>query len=76
MAGTERKVSARARLRARCGQATDAELAGRTLQEVADAVERRDPPAGDQANLEVAAEVRQMRAEKRAKAFVAAHTQG
>jgi hypothetical protein len=76
MAGSRRKEAARARLSARCGPAGDVELVNRTLKAVSEAVERRDPPSGDQANLEVSAEVRQMRAEKRAKAFIAAHARG
>ena len=72
MAGTRRKEAARERLNARCGQAEDAKLAEQTLKRIADAVEAREPLEGDQASEEVAAEVRRMRVEKRAKDFVAA----
>lgn len=76
MAGERRRDTARARLRERDETAVDDELVARALASVADAVERRDPLSDDQANREVSAEVRKMRAEKRAKAFVAAHARG
>ncbi len=76
MAGSSRKDAARARLTARRGLASDGELIDGTLGTVSEAVERRDPPSGDQANKEVSAEIRQMRAEKRTKGFVTARTHG
>ena len=72
MAGSRRKDAARTRLNARRGQASDAELAERTLKRITAAVEKRGPLPGDQASEEVADEVQRMRVEKRAKDFVVA----
>ena len=70
MAGDRRRKAARARLNADQGE-TDAEVSERALKSVRDSVDRREPPSDDEANRVVAEEMRQMRAEKRAKTFVA-----
>ena len=71
MAGSRGREAARARLNARRGE-TDSEVADRALKTVRESVERRDPPPDDdEANRIVSEEMRHMRADKRAKTFVA-----
>jgi hypothetical protein len=69
MAGSRRRADARARLTTRRGE-TDSEVIDRTLKAVRESVERRDPPSDDEANRIVSDEMRQMRADERAKRFV------
>lgn len=76
MAGGRHKEAARARLSARAGQGDDSELIDQALNKVAAAVDGRSPLPGDDASREVSAEVRRMRAEKRAKEFVNTHRRG
>jgi hypothetical protein len=69
VAGSRRQEAARARLSSRRGE-TDSEVVDRALETVRESVERRDPPSDDEASRVVSEEMRQMRAEKRAKTFV------
>jgi hypothetical protein len=70
MAGSRRREAARARLNARRAE-SDSEVVDQAMQSVRDSVEQHDPPASDEeANRIVSEEMRQMRAEKRAKTFV------
>jgi hypothetical protein len=71
-AGEERRRLARSRLhRKRARSASDAELVDDTITGVRDSVERRNPPLDESVvNQVVSDEVRQMRAEKRARRWI------
>lgn len=76
MAGDRQKDAASMRLSASAAGETDAEIADRVLKSVGDAVGRRTPPSDEEASRVASTEVQQMRAQKRAKRFVAARAHG
>lgn len=76
MAGDRQKDAARAHLRALCGSGEDASLIAETLAGLRESVEQREPPVEGEASRIASAELRKMRAEKRAAGFVSSHRQG
>ncbi len=76
MAGADRREVARRRLLMRAGRCEDAELISRTLKRLSEAAAAREPVSDDDASREASSEIRQMRAERRAKDFVTARSRG
>lgn len=76
MAGADRREAARRRLLMRAGHREDVELISRTLRRLSEAAAAREPVSDEEASREVLSEIRQMRAERRAKDFVTARSRG